>query len=765
MQKESSISLDLTETQLGLTLFIDADKEHTLFVNDDIGNHEAKFQLREGHYYDYTFSDPNFRLACSNQNNIISTRKRDKHCGRIAPNIFVGTLSLEFYHINDSDKKGTIELEVQSIKTTYRKDYQFMLNEIADKCTDLILQANSPVSHTFETDPECDNETLYQRFAFIKAMIESEDFDNAVQRIIISPTTKWKSEEELTDVRSIKRYNPSNIRQLLNGSNKMHLNSSSHLRNYGVDSIATKIEAKNKRESVDTAENRFIKHALTTFLHFCEDLELHKNAGKRLKSEARETAEILDSYLQQNLFKDISKPTTLKLNSPVLQKKAGYREILKTWLKYDLAAKLIWNGGEEVYSAGKKDIATLYEYWLFFKLLELLEKMFVISSKDLEDLIEPSKDGLSLQLKQGAFTALRGVYYSKNRDLKIRFNYNRSFRGNSNIQSPGSWTTTLRPDYTLSIWPSSLKENDAEKEEQIVHIHFDAKYKIANIHQILDNKEDDALNTEKKENLEGIYKNADLLKMHAYKDAIRRTAGAYILYPGGIEKNLKGFHEVLPGLGAFPISPSQGEDTTRSLESFLNDLLEHFLNRATQRENIATKTYEITKDGKGNPLNESIPEYIDGRKLIPDETFVLVGYARNPKRNQRMAWFKKHKRYNFRMGDKKGALKFTENEAKAKFLLIRDSTNGTATNLYKLKEGIQVFTGKELEKKGHPSASEDAYLIVDFELDVIPEFENVVFNYFNTVEYQQIIAKYGNTISAKGRPFATTLSQLMNREN
>ena len=50
--------------------------------------------------------------------------------------------------------------------------------------------------------------------------------------------------------------------------------------------------------------------------------------------------------------------------------------------------------------------------------------------------------------------------------------------------------------------------------------------------------------------------------MHAYRDAIRRTAGAYVLYPGndGDDKRFeefdhRGFHEVLPGLGAFAIRP------------------------------------------------------------------------------------------------------------------------------------------------------------------------------------------------------------------
>ena len=43
---------------------------------------------------------------------------------------------------------------------------------------------------------------------------------------------------------------------------------------------------------------------------------------------------------------------------------------------FELAAKLIWSGGEAVYGAGKKDIATLYEYWVFFKLLDLFQELF-----------------------------------------------------------------------------------------------------------------------------------------------------------------------------------------------------------------------------------------------------------------------------------------------------------------------------------------------------------------------------------------------------
>jgi len=36
--------------------------------------------------------------------------------------------------------------------------------------------------------------------------------------------------------------------------------------------------------------------------------------------------------------------------------------------------------------------------------------------------------------------------------------------------------------------------------------------------------------------------------------------GAYVLYPGAQNQNWQGFHEIIPGLGAFAIRPSYDED-------------------------------------------------------------------------------------------------------------------------------------------------------------------------------------------------------------
>ncbi|MGS0528448.1 DUF2357 domain-containing protein [Zobellia nedashkovskayae] len=756
MQKVKNIKIDLTHIKKNLILYIDAKKETDIEVDENNQyTHEPQYQLKEGCYYDYEFSNKDYRLTCNNQENIVQKRARNEHIGSIAPNIFVGTLSLEIFNKSVPEIIWEQKLEVQSTKTSYRKDYQYMLNSITEKCTDLILQANSPVSHSFETDFNADNKTLYQRFVFVKSIINSEEFEDAIHRIISSPTTEWTEEAEEIDVRKIKRFKNNEINQLINSNNRTKLSANHLLYSSKLKSVATKISSYKKIESVDTSENRFIKHALETFSKFCMDIGNHPNAGERLKYEANVVTEKLESHLQHSLFKEISRPTTLKLNSPTLQKKEGYREVLKTWLKFDLAAKLIWDGGEDIYSGGKKDIATLYEYWLFFKLLDVIKSIFEIEPKELEKLIISNSNNLNLQLKQGKFTALKGTYTKENRDLNIRFNYNRSFVGNDNIAKSGSWTTTLRPDYTLSIWPTNLNEKDAEEKEQIVHIHFDAKYKIANINQIIEsNQDEEDLNNEKKANLKGIYKNADLLKMHAYKDAIRRTSGAYVLYPGDTNKRLKGFHEVLPGLGAFPIKPSENSNETIHLENFLKEVLGHFLNNASQRENIASKSYNIHKNENPNIISEPIPEYINGQKLIPDETYVLVGFYNT---QEQYDWIKKGK-YNFRMGSGNGSLILDKETVSASYLLLHTHGDKLSGDIWKItSKGPKVYSKANLIKKGYPNPTQEYYLVIDIE-----QVDKTV---FNNCEWEFKNLKNYNSGHASAKPFTVTLTELINTKN
>ncbi|WP_149524573.1 DUF2357 domain-containing protein [Sphingobacterium hotanense] len=757
MKSVSNIEIKLDSIQEGLRLWIDARRPDSLFdAEENSSEHnEARFQLVEGCYYDFQISDPDFILGDVGEN-IIQQHKRTKNLGTISPNIFVGTLSIPLLEKESNQECCKVELEVQSIKSGYRDDYRDMLELITEKCTDLLLQANSPVSQHFEIDYIKDSQTLYQKFAFIKSVIGTDEFAEAIHRIVTAPVTKWTETTEEKDIRNARRFSNTNIKEILKGSKRTKLPESHYLRSYGIGTLPERITTIRKTDSVDTPENRFIKHALENFLKFCTDInnKAKEFRHKKMENESELLIRELEGQLHHTLFKDISRPTTLKLNSPVLQRKEGYREVLRVWLMFDLAAKLIWKGGDDIYSGGKKDIATLYEYWLFFKLLDLFQSIFDIEPKDISDLIKETPDGLNLQIKQGKFTALRGVYDSGSRKLNIRFNYNRSFSGKKTYPDSGSWTTTLRPDYTLSFWPFGISETEAEKQELIVHVHFDAKYKIANLTDFLERNTDNDLDEEKAENRKGIYKNADLLKMHAYKDAIRRTGGAYVLYPGDKSINQKGFHEIIPGLGAFPVKPSKTDSGIGELKTFILEIIEHFINRASQREKIAYRTFDIYKNPpeSENVVKEPLPEpYNTNRDLIPDDTFILVGYYNSP---EQYNWIQQKGLYNFRMGSGTGSLILDKETVSSKYLLLHTIGDTDSGDLWKIvSKGPKVYSKADLIRKGYPSPSQDNYLVIQIEPVTDSEFENVSWNFRNLENY--------STGRASAFPFTTSLTELM----
>ncbi|MBS0645355.1 MAG: DUF2357 domain-containing protein [Verrucomicrobia bacterium] len=757
MKSVSNIEIHLDSVKEGLRLWVDARRPDSLFDAEEYASehNEARFQLLEGCFYDFQISDPDFVLGDVGEN-IIQQHKRTKNLGTIAPNIFVGTLSIPLLEKESSQERCKVELEVQSIKSGYRDDYRDMLELITEKCTDLLLQANSPVSQHFEIDYTKDSQTLYQKFAFIKSVIGTDEFAEAIHRIVTTPVTKWTETTEEKDIRNARRFSNANIKEILKGGRRTKLPETHYLRSYGIDTLPERITTIRKTDSVDTPENRFIKHALENFLKFCTDInnKAKEFGHKKMENESKLLIRELEGQLHHTVFKDISRPTTLKLNSPVLQRKEGYREVLRVWLMFDLAAKLIWKGGDDIYSGGKKDIATLYEYWLFFKLLDLFQSIFEIEPKDISDLIKETPDGLNLQIKQGKFTALRGVYDSGNRKLNIRFNYNRSFSGKKNYPDSGSWTTTLRPDYTLSFWPYGISEAEAEKQELIVHVHFDAKYKIANMADFLEQNTENDLDEEKAENRKGIYKNADLLKMHAYKDAIRRTGGAYVLYPGDKSINQKGFHEIIPGLGAFPVKPSKTDSGIGELKAFILEIIEHFINRASQREKIAYRTFDIYKNPpeSENVVKEPLPEpFNTNRDLIPDDTYVLVGYYNS---QEQYEWIQRTGLYNFRMGSDAGSLVLDKETVSSKYLLLHTSGDTDSGDLWKIvSRGPKVFSKDDLIRKGYLAPSQDNYLVIQIEPVTDTEFENVSWDFRNLSNY--------STGRASAFPFTTSLTELM----
>ena len=760
------ISIPLDHIQKDLILKVFPEGNSKLYLIDDAEAEtfgEVPYQILESQSYEYEFSDKAFRLSCDFKS-IVKQSHREKHTGRINPSFFVGSLKLIIKQKDDSKEHFTL-IEVLATKfnsehreLSYRENYRFMLEEITEKCTELLLQVNSPIQQHFETDFSKKNKSLYQQFSFINGIIGSKEFEEAVQKIVSAPNTNWAEDEELIDIRRVKKFTRSAIKQLATRGNRISLQEEHPLYKNGLRSLPSKIINNKKIEEIDNAENRFIKHALEIYHHFTENCSNIFDNGSRAFKEAIFLSGKLEQLLNQQFFKKVSRPSSLNFNSPVLQRKSGYREVLRSWLKFDLAAQLTWNGGEDVYEAGKRDISKLYEYWLFFKLYDLFREKFFFDTikhedKILNSLIQKTTNGLNFIIKSGTHTALSGISQFQNRKLQVKFSYNKTFNVSEDYKEKeqGSYTKTMYPDYTLSFWPADVGDDiEAEKQEQIVHIHFDAKYKVNYYGDIEISRED-----EEKDERKGKYKNVDLFKMHAYKDAIRRTGGAYILYPGNSDtRPMRGFHEIIPGLGAFAIRPSSDNNGIEALSNFIDNVIKHLLDRSSQRENLSSKIYDIHKNNKddNNVLHESIPEYFNDKKLIPDETYVLLGFYKS---KEHLKWILSNGWYNFRTGLGMGSKNLNEQDVNAKYLVLHGHNELVASKIYSLSaDGIKIFSKEDLIKLKYPTEPKGkAYLMF--------KIEDVVSNLFNNLKWDLRNIDGFESYRKSAKPYTITLKELM----
>lgn len=714
---------------------------------------EESLQLQENGHYEYELDNPGFTLFTETGSGTVrpSINPSRRHCGTIEPGLNTGRMG---FVVQDGDGRviGRAAVEVRSKKVEYRYHYRRMIEDITEQCVSLLMELRSPTALRFAPDPGKTSNSIHQRFAFLRSLIGSRHFRDALHRISSHPHRRLEPENTVCDIRRGFRPNASSMLQLVKGTRRIPLPVGHPLGEFTF-SLPERITVYRNVQTDDTPENRFVKFALLSFSAFLNRMR-HKlevignGADARLRSEIKSLEGDLESVLSAEVFRSISDPDMLPLGSPVLQRKEGYREVLQAWFKFDMAARLVWRGGDDVYGAGQRDIATLYEYWVFFRLLEIVSGIFKLDKPTVDELIEETGDGFGLKLKSGRHLALRGSFESGGRKLCVEFGYNRTFSAGESRDKVGSWTKNMRPDYTLSLWPSKFTIEEAEAQELMVHVHFDAKYRVDRLTELFggDNAEE-----EERQERRGTWKRADLLKMHAYRDAIHRSQGAYILYPGDdVPARFTGFREILPGLGAFVLKPGSGDE---ELSRFIGDVVEHVCDRATTRERQTYHIYRAHEEPSEYQVRQAIPECepeSKRRHAPPAETFVLVGWCRG---DEHRKWIVRERLYNCRMDTSAGSLRLKPEIAGAQYLLLHGDGAKAVPGLFRISsEGPRVISKDALKKKKYPGEPrQDHYLIFDIEpTDEFNDFE---------WDYPKLENRQENRKSAW--PYSVTLAELL----
>ena len=416
----------------------------------------------------------------------------------------------------------------------------------------------------------------------------------------------------------------------------------------------------------------------------------------------------LDGYLAEPLFREVGDLTVFPGANQVLQKRHGYRQILRTFVLGELGGRLSFDWDiEDAFSASQRNVATLYEYWAFLQLADVLGA--ACGESRAVEALASTADGLSLSFKQGQASAVRWRARAGGRELDVDLFFNRTFLVSAQPRTESSWSRGMRPDASVRVRPLSHLPALTTEGDLDLWLHFDAKYRLeAARDQFALASAGDADAAQEAEFTErtGTTKREDLLKMHAYRDAIRRSAGAYVLYPGyDRSPPFREFAEVLPGLGAFVLRPgADGEAKGRAeLKVFLEAVLMHAAERASQHE----------RDRYWRARVYAAPRTADGKSFrLPDlaapprDTPVLCGYLRNERHE---SWVRRVGIYNVRAGDRRGALGPDASELQAEWLLLYRG-DGRPKSLWSREGSWFVQTREQLIELGYPNPRGPVYL-------------------------------------------------------
>jgi predicted component of viral defense system (DUF524 family) len=278
--------------------------------------------------------------------------------------------------------------------------------------------------------------------------------------------------------------------------------------------LPTMVLQREKYETYDVPENRFAKFFLQTLLNelgnimreykkYMED----KDEFKEVKENFEELKDFLMSIQTRDVFVEAGEMRIFPANSTVLQKRDGYRELLKLYWEFRLSYCPLFKSIEEALAA--RDIATLYEYWCFFEIGKVLGEVFS----------ENKKEPTLVWDITGGLVAEKSYFEFKNGKYKLI--YNKKFGRGRN----GSYSVPLRPDFSLEI-------NEQIKDGIV----FDAKFRFDEkyVEDKLEGDEaidDESENEMRRGNFERVPNLDDIFKMHTYKDALKLKV-AFIVFPG-----------------------------------------------------------------------------------------------------------------------------------------------------------------------------------------------------------------------------------------
>jgi uncharacterized protein len=445
---------------------------------------------------------------------------------------------------------GPVPIRVESRKIS-NAVYEAMLDYIAGKFANLVFSFKTPLGQSYRKE-KAGRDIAYVEYLFLKKYLldGAPNLDGIAALILANPHHRLSREFRRNTIDAISEIAPAMMVNLFSAPESFAVLRPGHpllstacgrtvLAKTGWGMFPAEAVEERKRHTVDTNENRFVKHFLQSVQRRLKELAtaLRGKGGGYLNPDIETHLDAMERkigmFFSDPLWTDVGVMHFIPAGSQVLQRREGYRQLFCLYSLLQLATHCRFDEDDFKNLLETKDTPTLFEYWSFFVVKDILDDIFqepvcetIVPDDPVEQKVRP---GIRIRYESGV-----SLWFNRSCAGSPGRCPSEAPLGNPDIRE--SYSHNLRPDILL------------EKDDKILI--FDAKLK----------GQGGGFYGESEEGRITTWKEEDIDKMHCYREAIRNVAGAYILYPGEEAKIFPAHDTIGPyeGVGALPLKPEPG---------------------------------------------------------------------------------------------------------------------------------------------------------------------------------------------------------------
>ncbi len=445
----------------------------------------------------YVVSETEFKIKIGNQK-LKVYKLRNLYLSEIQFSNYIGKSYLQIIRDNKTILRWNIEVVSEKIPKILGKHVDnieqlvTLNNEFLEKILKDLVKISSTLPFAISSPAyfasDEGNDEVNELFAYHYLRSKKDDITAAFETIVNQLNKKLTLKEEWVNPNEVDSIESDTIISIFQHPEYLVKTKTASFKIQGLQGyVPTKVLSYAKQESFDTPENRFVKYFLDLLIFWGGRVLKVLNNLKAINNleltEIKSLVELLEYLRMRDIWDDIQDIRAISYNSRILSRKPSYSTLIKLYNEFRSYTTAFKDMNKAIEN---KDIAKIYEYWVFFKLTKELER--ILGKAKLYTHIYPTGE-----IKEGVRT-----YASFAKGYRLYFNRK---------ITKHSYSIPVKPDYTLY-------SND----EKIIGV-FDAKFKV-DIPVVIED-----------ENWETWAKIEDIYKMHTYRDALQ-CRFAIAIYPG-----------------------------------------------------------------------------------------------------------------------------------------------------------------------------------------------------------------------------------------